>query len=337
MPNTCSNCYAEREIKAYINASGVLGKCGFCNSENVNILDINELFDFFKELIDNFKPTEAGQPLKNKIQSHWTFFSNHEIATKILNHVIDEVSSAFLNAEDLVDFNDEILENVNYWDKLKEELKWSNRYLTDLNYITGDLGWDSYFNTQLTLYSNINLYRARLHQQTLADAYSPAELFCPPKHISSAGRANPLGIPYLYLSDNENTVLYEVRASYLDEVSIGTFSVKPVITEGISIADFTENSSIFHPSKVNEKIKSQLLRQKISIDLSKPMRRYDSEIDYIPTQFICEFIRVYTGVNGIKFASSLHNTGNNFVIFDQNLMECTDAKKVKISRFRMSV
>ncbi len=56
-------------------------------------------------------------------------------------------------------------------------------------------------------------------------------------------------------------------------------------------------------------------KQKISIDLSKPMRRYDNEIEYIPTQFICEFIKVFTGASGIKFSSSLHPSGNNFVIF----------------------
>jgi hypothetical protein len=38
--------------------------------------------------------------------------------------------------------------------------------------------------------------------------------------------ANPSGIPFLYLSENEKTVVYEVRASYLDELSIGVFKAK---------------------------------------------------------------------------------------------------------------
>src|SRR5690606_5970102 len=147
---------------------------------------------------------------------------------------------------------------------------------------------------------------------------------------------NPSGIPYLYLSDNEETVLYEIRASYLDEISIGTFSLKDNLHQVVYISDFTETPTIFHPSRVNERIKSTLLKQKISIDLSRPMRRYDSELDYIPTQFICEFIRVYTGVRGIKFRSSLHILGNNIVLFDQDLVECENVKKVKVKKVEIS-
>ena len=134
-----------------------------------------------------------------------------------------------------------------------------------------------------------------------------------------------------------DTVLYEIRASYLDEVSIGTFSLKNDLTSAITISDFTESETIFHPSRVGVKIKTTLLKQKISIDLSKPMRRYDSELDYIPTQFICEFIKVYTDVQGIKFRSSLHTLGNNIVIFNQHFMQCIDVKKVKVNKVIISV
>ena len=84
-------------------------------------------------------------------------------------------------------------------------------------------------------------------------------------------------------------------------------------------------------------MKAKLLRQKISSDLSKPMRRYDSELEYIPTQFICEFIKVFTGAFGIRFNSSLHPKGNNVVLFDQNLMTCISVKKVKINTVNLLV
>jgi len=134
------------------------------------------------------------------------------------------------------------------------------------------------------------------------------------------------------LSDNPETILYEVRASYLDELSVGTFELNPEF-ESIKLVDFTEDTSLFQPnsSSINKTIKAKLLRQKISGDLSKPMRRYDSELEYIPTQFICEFIKVFTGAFGIRFNSSLHPKGNNVVLFDQNLMTCVSVKKVKIN------
>ena len=66
----------------------------------------------------------------------------------------------------------------------------------------------------------------------------------------------------------------------------------------------------------------RLLRDVISQDLSKPMRRYDSELEYIPTQFICEFIRVITGADGIQFNSSLDQDGVNVVLFNPKDINC---------------
>ncbi len=240
------------------------------------------------------------------------------------------------NFDSLVSFNKEIQENIGYWDELKEKLKWESRYLTNLSELT-DLGWDGFFNSKLTLRSTDTYYRARLHKIADEDAYPKEKMYSPDKIKTAAGRANPLGsIPYLYLSNNQDTVLYEVRASFLDEVSIGKFKIKDD-SEEILISDFTENLPLYGElDDLHSRIKSTLLKQKISEDLSKPIRRYDSEIDYIPTQFICEFIKVYTNVHGIKFKSSLHESGNNLVIFDQEEMECINVSKVKISNVEIA-
>ena len=300
-------------------------------------MPIEELFDFFAELLTHFKPDGNGTMLKSAIQGNWSLFSSLNSAYLILNHFLFKVQMPLSHADELVDFSDEILENVGYWDRLKQQLVTKNRYITDVNYLTDELGWDGFFSSQIKIPRGQKLYRARLHHNSGEAPYIAEKMFCPPAASSTAGRANPSGIPYLYLSDNPDTVLYEIRAAYLDEVSIGTFEVKANLTQPVLIADFTESSTIFHPSRIGDKIKATLLKQKISADLSKPMRRYDSELEYIPTQFICEFIKIYTGVNGIKFRSSLHVAGNNFVIFDQDLVACTEVYPVKVGRVEISI
>ncbi|MEO6135476.1 MAG: RES domain-containing protein [Ginsengibacter sp.] len=332
MPNVCKNCFSDRELIGFITSQSKFDNCSFCNLKDVECLPIEELFDFFKELLGNFKKTDDGETLKSKLQGNWSLFSSLDIGYNILNSVIDKIETEITNADEKVDFSDEILDNVNYWDKLKNQLIWENRYLTDINYLTDELGWDGFFGSQIALSPDAKLYRARIHQSSSESRYAIDKMFCPPKDKATAGRANPIGIPFLYLSDNDKTVLYEIRASYLDEVSIGTFMLKEELTSEILISDFTESITIFHPSRVSERIKATLLKQKISADLSKPMRRYDSELDYIPTQFICEFIKVYTGVQGIKFRSSLHTVGNNIVIFNQEIMRCIEVDKVKIRK-----
>lgn len=332
MQFVCKNCFADRELIGFITSQNTIGSCDCCGSQKVEITPIEELYDFFKELIENFQTNPIGERLISKIQGNWSLFSNLNIGQNILNFVLDNIDSPLNSSDDLIDFNDEIIENINYWFKLKEQLKWERRYLTNIGYLTDDLGWDSFFESKTVVKREDLFYRARLHKNADEEAFSKEEMLCPPKEYSMAGRANSVGIPYLYLSDNENTILYEIRASYLDEVSVASFRLNEDLSDDIVISDFTETPALYAPSEVNQRIKATLLKQIISRDLSKPMRRYDSELDYIPTQFICEFIRVFTNVQGIKFRSSLHNIGNNIVIFNQDIMECEAVKKVKVSK-----
>ena len=326
----CLKCFSDTELIGFIQSFGKLANCDVCASTGVSTLDLAELLDFFQELLNNFQKTQKGTPLKSKIQENWSFFSSHKNASKILNEVAQSINSEITNANDLVEYTEEIKTNYSYWDELKEKLKWQRRFLPDLEIIQ-DLGWDGFFNTQFELESKEELFRARVHHESGMEAYSPEDMMCPEPKLTRGGRANPSGIPFLYLSDNQETVLYEVRASYLDELSIGEFHLKKE-HEKVKIVDFTEDTLLFQPGRVNETIKSRLLRDKINGELSKPMRRYDTDIEYIPTQFICEFIKVFTGASGIRFSSSLHPVGNNVVMFDQAKMECTKVVLKKINK-----
>lgn len=317
----CKNCFSDKELRAFIESSGKLGGCYVCKSNKVSVVDISELLEFFQEFLENFRRNSSGTPLNSKIQESWSFFSSLDSSSKILNAVIAKINTEIESATDLVDYKDEIIDNYKYWDTLKEELKWKRRFIPDIENIK-DLGWDGFFNTQFELKPEHALFRARVHHQSGQTAHDRIDMMCPKPEITKGGRANPSGIPFLYLSDNTDTVLYEIRASYLDELSIGEFRLKKEFGK-VKIVDFTEDTVLFQPGQVTATIKSRLLRDRISRDLSKPMRRYDTEIEYIPTQFICEFIKIFTGASGIRFTSSLHPEGNNVVIFDQFKMECT--------------
>ena len=62
------------------------------------------------------------------------------------------------------------------------------------------------------------------------------------------------------------------------------------------------------------------------------LSKNDSELDYIPTQFICEYIRYIKGADGILFDSSLHLTGKNIVLFEQDKVECVSVKKYIVTK-----
>lgn len=337
----CKNCFSDKELIGLIMSHGNIGNCECCSSTNVEIIELDELVEFFKDLFNNFRVNKEkeGKSLISQIQGNWSFFSDLDCGNKILNEVLNITDSDISNSEELVEFSDDILENVNYWFELKEQLKWGKRYFTNIQKLTEDLGWDGFFESKTTIGSDTPYYRARLHQNSEEEMFPIEKMSSPPREFASAGRANPLGIPFLYLSDNEETVLYEVRGSYLDEVSIATFTKNELYenletNNEIKISDFTEITTLYHSNSdvVRNNIKSTLLKQLISRDLSKPMRRYDSELDYIPTQFICEFIKIFTNAEGIKFRSSLQSTGSNLVLFNSETMKCRSVRKAKISR-----
>lgn len=330
----CPNCFADKELKGFISSSKTSGDCKVCKSSNVQLIEISELLDFFQELIDNFRKAENGESLGSTIQGNWKFFSSQSIATKIFYEVLPNLTTSISSPEDIVDYNEDIVDSFTHWEKLKEELKWSRRFISNIEYLA-ELGWDGFFNTQFELKPSDKLFRARVHHQSGLKPYSTEEMMSPKPQFVRGGRANPSGIPYLYLSENPKTVLYEVRASYLDELSVARFQLKKKF-KSIKIVDFTEDTHLFQPTKINNTIKASLLRKIISQDLSKPMRRYDTEIEYVPTQFICEYINIITGAKGIRFNSSLHLRGKNIVIFDQELMECIDVKLKKVNNLKLT-
>lgn len=330
----CQTCFSDKELSAFISTQGETGKCDNCNNEEMKVIHLKELQDFFEELLVNFKFDNKGEVLINLVQEKWNLFKDIRSGTKILNEVLDHTSSKINKAIIKVNFSNEIQENINYWRELKEILKTKTRFATNIDKLM-ELGWDGFFESKLTIKKSDVFYRARLHKESGKPAYNKSEMSSPPTNLVFAGRANPIGIPSLYLSDNKDTILYEVKATYLDEVSIGEFSLSNHSNQDVIISDFTESPTLFHPEKVNKYIKSTLLKELINKDLSKPLRRYDSPIDYIPTQFICEFIKNFTNVAGIKFKSSLHSSGNNLVIFDPKLFTCHKVEKHNVSKVKI--
>ncbi|MFZ1236062.1 MAG: RES domain-containing protein [Prevotella sp.] len=77
-------------------------------------------------------------------------------------------------------------------------------------------------------------------------------------------------------------------------------------------------------------MKKTLLLNAISKDMSKPLTRYDTELEYVPTQYICELCKLH-GADGICFESSLKNGGLNYVLFKENDAECIAVRAVQIN------
>ncbi len=130
------------------------------------------------------------------------------------------------------------------------------------------------------------------------------------------GRANPKGIPYLYLATHRETAMHEVKPWVGLSISIGQFQ----INKDLRVIDC---SKFHHGNKphIRETINlPEEERNKLAVwfnidtAFSEPINPNDIASDYVPTQIIAEFFKT-KGFDGIVYRSSLAK-GFNVVLFD---------------------
>lgn len=127
----------------------------------------------------------------------------------------------------------------------------------------------------------------------------------PPSEKALEGRANARGISYLYTAVDRKTAIQEMKPQIGRMYSVG----KIILMEDVKIFDFAYTKKEL---EAGEYLASLELFN-ISQHFSKPNLGDDQE--YLPTQYICEFIREI-GFEGIKFKSSVSNDGYNVLLFD---------------------
>lgn len=71
--------------------------------------------------------------------------------------------------------------------------------------------------------------------------------------------------------------------------------------------------------------------KKIAKEIAKPLRRHDSQLDYLPTQYISDFIKSL-GSDGIQFNSTMSQDGYNLTLFDAEICECKNTKVYDIKK-----
>lgn len=301
--------------------------------------------DWIYYLISLFKlyrTSENGVPLYLAIQRDWHLFNSDAIAMLHISEfcLLPDIQNYGLSANTRVEFNAQIQEVSLTWNNVKSVIKHKTRYHIDDSQLNNQK-WDSCLGDCVETFSSRNrksYYRARIHQ-TEETHYKKSQMGAPNPLKATSGRANPMGISYLYVCAEVNTCLYETRASYLDRVSIGTFKIRA--NESISLMNLTriKTDQMEIPidgDDLESNLKIRILINLISRALSEPMRRHDSIVEYIPTQFICEYIRDNYNVDGIIYTSSLNDNGTNIVFFNPNKLKCTKVQDWQVNRIDIS-
>ncbi len=217
------------------------------------------------------------------------------------------------------------------WEQFAESIKYENRFHSGMFNVDAFASFLSIIAKQYP--AGTEFYRARISHSK--NGYNKDEMNAPPRGKRSAGRINPEGIGVLYLSSDDKTVLNEVRATTFDYVTIGQFKslrdVKVVNLSGIS-----GTSPFLYQGELEKYAANRKVFKEIAIEVAKPLRRSDSPLEYLPTQYIAEFIKSQ-GYDGVEYASTLREGGYNIAIFDEKFFDCVSVNTIEVTKVQYEI
>lgn len=338
--NCCLHCFSDLQLQAQIkiHSNNTLGDCDFCSSANITIVDCSVLANLFEELFLLYTPSEnSAYLLHEHLKLYWKglFHPNLDIrAIKQLVYAIGHESEVYTRElfEGPVEFHshieDESAKTLELqWDLFKKELVENNRFFIDSQKIDLELIHSLLSRLLKTYPAGTKFYRARIGNNKL----ELNALGKPPKELATSGRANPVGISYLYVSDSIPTTIYETRSSLYDRLTVGTFKLQAPL-QVISLNKIEELGPFEIKERqfnIEEFINMRPYLLKLQTELSKPIRKKDSTLDYLPTQYLCEFTKATW--QAIEYKSAMHPGGYNLAVFDDSNMLCVDAVFIDIT------
>jgi hypothetical protein len=344
----CIDCFNDQTLRDFIEAEGKRGTCSFCKRENKYCIDPQELYPLFEPVVGLYSIIEDFMPLYDlkqwdgyyiweQLQNEWEIFSSHDYQTQeaLMSAIFSDYdyktgppqilhSFVEIPSEYWGTYNEPSEEMTKIWQDFCSEIIYRNRYFPDSQVDLDALRELLDFLSQ-ELEPKTNFYRARITPQK--EKYSCKNIGKPPVEKTKHGRANPKGISYLYLSSNRETAVTEVRPFVGAFVTVGMFKNN----ESLHVVDL-RNPIIDSPFKYGDSLEYyishlEFLRM-LGYELSKTVNPRDAELEYIPLQYLCEFIK-NNDYDGVIYKSSASD-GHNFAIFADDKLKCTRTELVEV-------
>lgn len=329
----CAECFGDRGLRRSIIPihSSVIGRCSYCRTSGIALVAPRDLAIYFEALAGAYRRDPAGRLLVQWFRSDWSLFAHPRMddarAKSLLAQILGDgeiVRRRFLPVLDPK------IDRLGEWEKLRDELRYHNRYFPKN---TIDLDRLSELLSSLTLDADelpTQWFRARI--QSSDGPFSARQMGAPPKGIASHGRANPAGIPYLYLASNAMTAVSEVRPHTGDKVSVAVFLPR----RGLTVVDLRSPRKVVSPFLLDPidigRMRCDLpFLERLGEELTRPVLPHAAAIDYAPSQYLCEFIK-NCGYEGVLCRSSVATGGMNLALFDPRLARCGVVTQYDVSR-----
>lgn len=331
----CPECFDDRGLREQIFPflGPEHGKCSFCATSDVDLLEPQALAPYFGLVVNAYEAGEDGKSLAEWMKEDWQLFSHPAMdlaqTKELLSEILDDgeiVRTSFMPASRYKS------EGLVRWETLRDEMMYRNRWFLDMSLDTDRL------RQLLDHLPAVGLprtwYRARIRAGD--ETYGIDKMGAPPNRLTSHGRANPAGIPYLYLGSMPETAAAEIRPHTGEVACVADFTIPE-----IQAVDLRNPRKLVSPFILDDAAAIGQLRadlpflERLGEELTRPVLPSGAAIDYIPSQYLCEFIKK-SGFDGVVYRSSVSD-GINLALFDPRKAQGGAVSLYNVSRVSVSV
>lgn len=326
----CANCFDDSVLNNHIpKISTQTRTCHFCGAKDVLVVEPRRLLDNFQSVFAIYAESNSieAKSLEEWFKEDWQIFFNLDQvkARALLGEILDDGQSV---RKKYLPRHVTTQVAVEQWSSFREEIKYKNRFFfrheLDLSRLKELF---DFLETDEAIF-NGNLFRARI--QFNESLIPPEEMGKPPASQAKNGRANPVGIPYLYAASTPETAIAETRPHPEDLLSVAEFTV----SKSLRLLNLQHPRKTISPFAVDENELPKLRRDlaflcHLGDELSKPILPRVADLEYLPTQYLSEFIKK-CDYDGVIFNSSI-SMGANIALFDDAKIQVVGVYQYRVN------
>lgn len=335
----CAACFGDYQIRdQYISQCDPIAQtCDYCGAIDVQCVIPQRLGQWFAALMATYELADEGKPIIELLMDEWNLFQNSGMrpvdAKELLADVLDDGELVRKSFSPIAYLGDG---NLRRWEDLRDEMMHRNRWFLDEPM---DMERIAELLAQLIVPSaslgDLKWYRARMMSGD--DPFEIGDMGAPPRHLAGHGRANPAGIPYLYLGSTPATAVAELRPHTGEKACIAEFELPD-----LKFADLRDARDLISPLLGDEneiiRLRADLpLLERLGEELTRPVQPRGAPYEYIPTQYICEYIKT-CGFDGVIYRSSVSSDGGiNVALFKPEIARATSIFEVVVDQVSVRI
>jgi hypothetical protein len=335
----CAICFGDRGLKRNIIplVTDTVGQCSYCRTPNEQLVLPERLRDYFAPVVGVYETSAEGDRLAKLLRADWSLFDhrlmNDARAGELIGAILGDDQIALGRFVPLPRYATDTLAR---WEALRNELMYESRYFPESE--LDATRWEDllqHLEAAGAAEFPSTWFRARM--KTGERVFEISEMGAPPNRIASHGRANPPGIACLYLGSQPETAVAEIRPHTGESACVADFTI-PTDTVLIDLRDPRRLVSPFllgDEGAIGSLRSDVAFLERLGDELTRPVQPHGAPIDYVPSQYLCEFIKKRR-YRGVLYRSSVSD-GMNLALFDPSRAQGGNVTEYAVTRVSVNV